>query len=900
MDKLRELTPLPVTFFSGERPTDEKLEGMMRQVAEGFDFVEATFGDLYGDSDSPALWTVNVGRDLGDRSKLNPVIQPDVFINSYTQALTSGKMEHELDLIPVGTGSGMLLSSTDSSVTISQYKNSEELLTVPGDWTIRPGKFENGVQKNSRKLITHSPSIGGSIVFNQVTSGKGSTYHGSRHNVIPSVAQAKLGGPFLEVTLSSVANNIYTITTPLHVKEFDEVNNMSNVSVSNIAVNVGDDARYELPSYFFDSNGLNLLADDEFGAPKEIPLNSLRLWDWDAQKMVTGLEKITCSQNVSARKFQITMQFRPDIILNTSTGKYILVASGTTVFEMLGALQKELIFHNHDGDDQFRHISHKSLMGLRTGSSTPLDRSSYYGTSNIDHNDHSMYFHRSGYAPGDIGAGGNVIRGDVVVGSSVVGAEADHENYNLLADSKKISFGKVQDGGEIYFDKVKQHNLPESRGNLPSAYSDTSLIIKGAKSDLTTGLYTTVVEGNFRADSNVVLGTTKDHDVFVTGDLYVFQSLTLTPKTNSEINLITTEIGKQVYSTIENAPLFWNGSAWVNPASSGYSIIIGDGVKSFGKYNGANASTIQSAIDELEAKGGGKILLQKGSYSLGATAVQLKSNVQIEGEGSATIVTASSTAFNIGTTVSNASLKNLRIQNATIGVVVSGSHNTLDQIDARTCTQAYTQTNGSDFNTYGDIKLNSFQIHVGEVSPTFKTGNKQILSVPAGYAGPIKAVDWCDKQSLISKIRRSSGTGSFTYEDSTDTYLGRGRYAITGTGTWIIDSFIPVARFLGIGGSVAHKASAAGGGITVGVQCYDASFTDLGNNGGFLANGVSNTTSWNFRYGYARQEGTTSGTLETDTKFVKIFISVSSNPGTIYLDAIEASPMGYSAFALYF
>jgi hypothetical protein len=468
MDKLRELTPLQITFFSGERPTDEKLEGMMRQVDEGFDFVESSFGDLFGDSDSPSLWTTNIGRDLGDRASLNPTIQPDKFISNYSQQLTAGQTEHELDLIPVGQGMSILVSSTDSSVSVSQYKTTEELIVEPGDWTIRPGKFENGIEKNSRKLITHSPSIGGTIIFNQVTSGKGSTYHGSRHNVIPSIEQANSGGPFVEVVLSNAQNNIYTITLPFHEKSADELNNTVDVSFSNISPDSVTQDRYELPSYLFDTEGLDLLADNEFGNPKEIPLHSVQLWNWDEKKMITGLERIVCSQNAGTRKFQFTMQFRPDIILNTTTGRHVVTTSGTTVYEMLGALQKELIFHNHDGDDQVRHISHKSLIGLRTSSSTPLDRSSYYGTSNIDNNDHSMYFHRSGYTPSDVGAGGNVIRGDVVVGNTETGSPTDHENYNLLGDSKKIAFGKIADGGEVFFDKDKEHNLPESRGNLPS------------------------------------------------------------------------------------------------------------------------------------------------------------------------------------------------------------------------------------------------------------------------------------------------------------------------------------------------------------------------------------------------------------------------------------------------
>lgn len=900
MDKLRELTPLQITFFSGERPTDEKLEGMMRQVEKGFDFVESSFGDLFGDSDSPALWTTNVGRDLGDRASLNPIIQPDKFIANYVQELDAGKTEHELDLIPVGQGMSILVSSTDSSVAVSQYKATEELILEPGDWTIRPGKFENGIQKNSRKLITHSPSIGGSIIFNSVTSGKGSTYHGSTHNLIPSIAQAKIGGPFVQVSLSNAQNNIYTITLPFHEKELDELNNNTNATISNISANSQLQNRYELPSYFFDPAGLDLLADNEFGNPKQIPLYSIQLWDWDAKKMVTGLERIVCSQNAGTRKFQFTMQFRPDIVLNTSAGRYVVTTSGTTVYEMLGALQKQLIFHNHDGDDQVRHISHKSLMGLRTSSNTPLDRSSYYGTSSIDNNDHSMYFHRDGYTPSDIGGGGNVIRGNTVIGSSVTGPAEEHENYNLLQDSNKLAFGKVLDGGEIFFDKIKQHNLPESRGNLPSFYSDTALLIRGSKSDLVPGLYTTLVEGNFRTDSNVVLGTTKDHDVFVTGDLYVFQSLLTTPKTLAEISEIAPETGKQVYSLEENAPVFWNGSAWVNAASSGYSTTIGDGVSTFGKYNGNNTATIQAAIDEVEAKGGGKILLQRGVYNFGNLTLQMKTGVQLVGEGSNTVINSNGTAIAIGNSVTDSAVKDLKINNAQIAVLVSGSRNTLDKIDALASTEGYSQTNGASDNFYGEILLNSYLVHSGELGPTFDTGNRQIVTTPAGYAGAVKAIDWSDKKSLLQKIKRSLGTGTVSYEDSTDCYLGRGRYAFTGMGTWIIESFIPVAEFLGVGGSVAHKASASGGNFVVGVMCYDSDFTNLGDNGGFLVNNLSNTTSWQFRYNYARLTGATAATLKPGTKFVKMFVRIATNPGTIYLDALDVTPMGYSAFALYF
>ena len=134
-DKLRELTPIPIDFVPGERPTDEKLEGMMKQVEEGMDFLEATLGDLFGDSDFNTLYTTNIGRDLGSRHALNLLMQPDVEIANYEQSLTLGKVEHELDLIPTGSGSSILVASTDTSILLkpANYKASEAELQEPGD-----------------------------------------------------------------------------------------------------------------------------------------------------------------------------------------------------------------------------------------------------------------------------------------------------------------------------------------------------------------------------------------------------------------------------------------------------------------------------------------------------------------------------------------------------------------------------------------------------------------------------------------------------------------------------------------------------------------------------------------------------------------------------------------------
>lgn len=893
-DRLRELTPIPVDFYSGERPTDEKLEGMMTQVDDAFDQVENILGDLFGDTGIDPLWTTNIGRDLGDRSSLNPVVLPDVMVDGYNQQLTLGKNEHELDMIPVGSGSSMLLASTDSSVDITKFKNTEELLLEPGDWTIRPGKLEAGVTKNSRKLVTHSPSSGGVITFATVTSGKGSTYHGSRLNVIPSVAQAIAGGPFLDVVLSNASDNIYTITLPLHEVEYDSVGDSSPTSSSNMQPSLAGSQRAELPSYFFDAAGLDLLSDDQNGAAKLIPLNTIQLWDWDAKKAIEGIEELKCSPNVASRKYQFTVKIRPDILLDTSAGRYMISTSGTSVYEMLGAIQRELIFHDHDGDDQVRHIKHKSLMGLRTGSANTGDRSKWYGPSSIDANDHSMYFHRDGFTASDKGAGGNVIRGDVVVGSKTTGPDSQHENYNLSDDSNAVAFGKEVDGGRIYFDKVRTHNLPEGRGNIPQNYSDTSVVVEGAKNDANSAIKTATVEGNLRVTKDVVLGTTKDDDVLVAGDLYVYQSTTLTPKTDAEIAAIAGETGKMAYSISQNAPVFWNGSAWINPASAGYSAVVGDGVSSFGRFNGATSAATQAAVAYVESIGGGKILMLRGSYNFAATPVTMNNKVQVDGEGVVTSVAATGTAFILATGSNGCQVKNLKIV-APIGVDMSGSNHALADLDLLGCANGWVQRVGANNNKFSSLKITNY------LNESTARNNVEVATKPVGYMVNSFVIDPVNKAGSVSKFKRTSGSGSIAYEDSTDTAMGYGRFAITGTGTWVVDALIPIDPLLGVGGSVSHKASVAGGAFTAGVQCYDAALTLLGSNGGCLSNAAPSTTSWALKYSYARSElNSGANNLKIGTRFVKAYIEVTSNPGTIYFDNFNLVPMNFAALALYY
>ena len=894
-DKLRDLIHIPTAFFPGERPTDEKLEGMMNQAEQAIEFLQETFGDLYGDrANLPSLWSTNVGRDLGDRSKISPVLMPDISLENYQQQLTLGETEHELDLIPVGVGAPIVSSSFDPSVVPSQFKNSISELQEAGDWTLSAGSQENGLSKNSRKLVTYRPSSGGSVTFNLMTSGKGSAYHGARHNVIPSVAQAVSGGPFLDVDLADASTNTYIIELPEHQYLHNRQNEVSgDTTASNTAGGVGTGQTYELPDYFFDPNYLDL------GTSESIPLNSVRLYDWQNRRMVAGLQSITTSTNQVTLRTELLLSFSSDVILDTSEGEYLLVVSGIRLYEMVSQLQRDLYFHKHDGDDMIRNIDHSTLLNLRTGSETPTDRSSWYGASNIHHNDHSMYLHRDGYVANDIGGGGNIMRGDLVVGSTTTGSLPDFPNYNLSSDSNKVSFGRVDEGGYLMFDKVFNQELPEGRGNIPQIYEDTALHLQGAHSDLVSGLKTLAIDGTLRVTDDVVLGTSDSDTVFVSGELYAYKSATLTPKTPSELSQIQGETGKIVYSVTENAPVFWNGSAWVNPASSGYATTIGDGVISFGKYNGSTAAVLQQAVNDVEATGGGRILLMRGNYNVAGTPI-LIDTVEIQGEGLSTKLVGTGTVFDLVSNSSGGAIRGCLIEDATVGIRVDGELHDIDNVVLRNCTTGIrVMQNSTNLNISSSVRyVNCGRDRIIESS---SPDNYDVFKQSMGYQNSFYILDPSNKKNELTRITRVGGSGSLTYQDSNDSAIGFGRYAISGTGTWIVNRFLPVMPAAGVAGYGSFKAPTTGSTITLGVRCFDSQRNSLGDNGGMIVNNTSVPTSWEFAMGHAINEAN-SGTnrLKPDTRFVQVMIRVDNNPGgVIYFDGLNVMPMNFARLALY-
>jgi len=894
-DKLRDLTPIDVTYAPGDRPTDQKLEGAEIQTRDAFSYLENTIGDAFGEGLlSDPVYVSNISRDIGDRSFLNPVLQPNIEIAGYIQDLTAGKMEHELDLIPIGFGASIVSSSADSSVLPSQFKNSVSLLEVPGDWTISAGITEDGIQKNSRKLITHSPSNGGSITIANVTSGRGSGFTKGRNNTIPSIAQARVGGAFLSVSVSDATNNIYTIQLPIESTALSHAYLDSASSLSNTKPGVGGGQQLKLPTWMFSPAGLDMSTSDPVsGRGKVFPLNSIRIYDWQTKKIVDGLLETKASTNVGARETEIICTFRSDVILDDLSGQYILVTSGASLSECIGALQRDLYFHKHMGDDMIRGINHADLIDLRTGD-VGLDRSKYYGPSSIDNNHHSMYLHRGGFDSLDVGAGGNIFRGDLLIGSDSTGQASSHENYNLDTDSFHLTFGTETNGGRIYFDKIRVQNLPEGRGNIPQTFSDTSIVIEGAM-DSSGLINTTYIDGKLRAGSDVVLGTDATHDVLIPGDLYIHNSLILSPRTTSGL---TPETGMSIYSSDENAPIFWNGSRWLNATSVGYEVVLGDGTVSHGKYSAPDLATFQAAIDDVSANGGGKLKVLKGNYNFGTGTANIPSQVEVEGEGNLSFISSSTVTFSFNGGSSNSSISQMRILGSSIAISIDGNNHSVNDVDLENSgTGIKIASSATETELGSSIRYANISQQINYLSTNIS--NKMAVSKTIGYQNPFSPIDMVDKASMISKWKRTSGGGTISYVDTTNTVMGRGVFRISGTGTFVFEDYIPAFPLAGVGGYVGAYTDGSAG-VTIGYQAYDANLSLLSSHGGFILNGGSLTGSWQFFQDVSVQEsGSGANTFPWGTRFIRASVTVNYNSNHVYFDGLTIVPLTFSTISLY-
>jgi hypothetical protein len=896
-DKLRDLTPSITSFIPGESPSAEKLQGMMRQADAAIEYLENKIGDLAGEEKSFTTWVTTLARNIGDFSRISPLVLPNHEELDYEQELSVGKMEHELDLVPVGDLSDLLESSTDDSIVSGQWKSSVSLLKSPGDWTIESSYIENGEKKRGRKLVTHSPSSGGTVSFKKATSGRGSSLESSSENTIPSIAQAEDGGPFAEFELVDPTTKQYLVTLPIRSAMYDKLGQTIAFSASNSKAGVGYNSQYKLPSFFFNISGLDLLSSDENGDPKEIPLNLITLYDWETKKEIEGIISLKAGPTASTREYQFILQTKSDVILDIANGKYIFAVAGNSISDQIKAISDAVFNNTGDGNEMMRLLLHKNTLNLRTGSTNYSNRSAYYGPSSIDNNDHSMYFHRNGYTPEDTGAGGNVVRGHVVVGSTTTGtSDSVHENFNVSSDSNFLYFGNIEKGPSLKYVKALPHAISHSYGGLPVGIVDCGLLITGAASDLNSLRKNVFIEGDIRTSGNVILGQLDSDVIFMQGKVYINDELTLIPRTTSGI---TAEEGKILYSSTQKALVVYNGSSWSSPWDyTGYNTVIGDGVTSFGKYNSQSHLAFQNALTDVPS--GGTIKVLPGNYNFLGNKITIPANVLIEGSGEKTIVLGTGTVFE--SSGSGSGVKNLTIKNASIGIKPDSSLFTIGSVRFVDCAIAIqptslatnlkileniTYSNCPKTIDYANIYKDSILI------PSSQTVVKSALTYSDKTVN-----DWGLKEEVFRDFTVNSGNAVLTYDPTSESAIGAGSFKIMGTGNIVNRKYLPVNPNVGIGGHINIKRLGVGGTVSVGVVCYNASLGMIGVKYFILDNfGLDSTLLENCFYkgmmiGFS---GYTGAMFPSGTKFVQPIISITAN-GTsgILFDSFEIDNMTYA------
>ena len=897
-DKMKDLTPLDVVFTPGESPTAQKLQGMQEQDANAIRELEMAIGDMYNNSGHTYSWLNTLARMIGNSDDLNPVILPSYEENDYIQNLTAGKSEHELDLIPVGVGAEIIKESYDSSVDPMAYKNDVSLLVEEGDWTITQAQEENGNQKNEKRIVTHSPSTGGYIIFNKVTTGKGSIDEHAKHSLIPTLAQAKTGGPYVTMSLSSAASNTYVLTLPDIKTDADISGNPVDVSLSNTKTHIVTGRKYEFPHYFFSIDGLDLASDDTTSPKPEkiFPLNVFQIYNWDTKEKLSGIIEVRASVINIARKYQVYVRFQKDIQVDVGA-RYIVAVSGNSITQYIKALSRFMIEHKHAGNDMVRHIAHKDLLGLRTASVDTNNRSSFYGPSSIDANDHSMYFHRNGFTSTDKGAGGNVIRGDVVVGSKVTGHDdAIHENYNVLADSNALVFGNHANGGKLFHEKINTHKISISRKNVPRIYSGPALKMIGSLNPTLSCLQMYLL-GNLRITGDVVLGTDANNAVIIPGDLYLKRSLTLIP---SDDEIIPMEAGSVRYSQKAQSPVFHNGIVEVPLGRTGCEILVGTGTTSFGKHNGTNAICIQAAIDEA-AVNGGIVKILRGEYNVGLTTITIPQNVEVRGEGKLTIVKGTGTIFLLNG--QSAKVGHMIVTGesagamATYGVVHNTSETVVENIQFIFCQTGQIVNSIAQRCVIG--AANSYVSCTSNLSyeGTPHYTNKMIVYKPVGHTNDYRMANWSDKATILKNLKATSGIAMIYDESPATNSIGKGAFKVTGTGTIVYDDFMPVSPYNGVGGNIDAWKIGTEGTISVGAKCFDQNYVELGNVT-FITTATDLAISMNHYWGIA-VDGGSGFKLTTNTRFIKPYISITKNNNGIYFDGFEIYPMSVARVAAY-
>lgn len=319
-DKLKELTPVLVSFVQGESPTPNKLENSFGQVATAMNILERAVGDVWnqnsitaGPLDLNPNYIANLSRAVGNMSKLNPKsLGGNVLSVSGTDELVpTGKKIFALNHAPDDPATPAAITFTNTTGVFEELKASIAAMVEDGDYFIDPSGLVYTFAETQSHYVTYG--------YTTVTD----SYSGATYNVIPDPAQ----GARCTVIVSGSG---YQIGLPV-VTDSGSPNYLQQLTI---------------PS------DLSILEVDD-----EIPAGFMYVWDNTINTIVEG---ITFKKTAT-----LTSVYAEGSTLALSAGdpdRYSLITVGSQITKMMEGLRDLILNHDHQ-DNQTPFIDHTKILG---------------------------------------------------------------------------------------------------------------------------------------------------------------------------------------------------------------------------------------------------------------------------------------------------------------------------------------------------------------------------------------------------------------------------------------------------------------------------------------------------------------------------------------------------------
>jgi len=318
-DKLKELTPVLVSFVQGESPTPNKLENSFGQVATAMNVLERAVGDIWnqnsvtaGPLDLNPNYIANLSRAIGNMSKMNPKSLGGNTLSVVGEAVPTGKKIFALAHAPDDPATPAAITFTNPTGVFDTLVASLALVVSAGDYFIDvSGLIYTFTETDNDHTVSYD--------YTTVTD----SYSGATYNVIPDPDQ----GTRCTVIVSGSG---YEIGLPV-VTDSGSQNYLQQLTI---------------PS------DLSILSPDD-----EIPAGFMYVWDNTTNTIVEG---ITFKKTAT-----LTSAYAEGNTLALSAGdpdRYSLITVGSQITKMMEGLRDLILNHDHQ-DNQTPFIDHTKILG---------------------------------------------------------------------------------------------------------------------------------------------------------------------------------------------------------------------------------------------------------------------------------------------------------------------------------------------------------------------------------------------------------------------------------------------------------------------------------------------------------------------------------------------------------